>query len=238
MSAVTGAGTPLADGAPAGPHGGPQPEATSPLDAAVRSLIDRLETLAKAPDAKLTCDDLIATIGAKSHALTVLIFSLLNLLPAPPGFNFMVGLLIIGLAILMTFDRPVHLWALVGHRRLPLKLLIKLLSILSSLSAQVGRISRPRFLVLTDRRAQPLIGVFNVLLGLTLLIPIPFTNMVPSMALVLISLGLINRDGILLLAGMITGIAGALIALIATWFVIALFIAVEHEIEEVFYPDE
>ena len=212
-------------------------DAPSPLDAAVRSLIERLETLAKEPDAKLTCDDLIDTIGAKSHALTVLIFSLINLLPAPPGFNFMVGLLIIGLAMLMTLDRPVHLWAFVGHRRLPLKLLIKLLGILGWMTTHIARISRPRLLFLTSRRVQPLIGVFSMLIGLTMLIPIPFTNMLPSFALVLISLGLINRDGILLIAGIVTGVAGAFIALIATWFVIALFITVEHEIEEMIYGD-
>lgn len=220
---------------PAGP-GGEEPVSSDsdPIEEAVSSLIERLEALSRDPDAKLTCDDLIATIGAKSHALALLIFSLLNLLPAPPGFNFMVGLLIIGLAVLMTLDRPVHLWTFVGHRRLPLKLLIKLLGILAWLVQHVARFSKPRMLLLTSRRAQPLIGVYCMIIGLTLLIPIPFSNMVPSIALALIGVAILNRDGLLLLLSMVVGIIGGILAVIATWLVIALIITVEHTVEDYF----
>lgn len=217
---------------PGGHYDGQAPPEADSFEAEVSRLVEQLESLSKQPDAKLTCEELLATIGTKSHALALLIFSLLNLLPAPPGYNFMLGLLITGLAILMTFDRPMQLWGLVGNRRLPLKLLIKLLGILGWLSERVGRVSAPRLQILTSRWAVPLLGVFCVLMGLIMLLPIPFTNMLPSISVALICLALLNRDGVVLVLGLVAGVAGAVFALVATWFIVALVYTVEEEIYE------
>jgi hypothetical protein len=203
-----------------------------PLETTVDTLIGRLETLSEAPDAKLTCDGLIEVIGPGSHALALLIFSLLNLLPAPPGYNFMVGLVITGLAILMTFGRPLRLWGFIGRRRLPLKGLVKLLGVLRWLTQLVTRISAPRLRVLTSRRALPLIGLFGVAMGLTMLIPIPFTNMLPSIGLAMVSVGVLNRDGLLVSLGVVVGIAGIAVVIFALWLIVALFVAVDAAVDD------
>lgn len=225
MAAAGGADPPI------GTDDGAVPPAEELLVAKVELLSRRLEDLAERPDGKLTCDGLVELIGVRSHALALLIFSLLNLLPAPPGYNFMVGLVITGLSVLMAFGRPLRLWGWIGRRRLPLKGLVKLLGVLRWIAQLVGRISAPRLLPLTSRPVLPLIGAVGVIMGLTLLIPIPFTNMLPSIGLALLSVGVLNRDGILLLLGVIVGAAGIAFALFATWALVALFIAVEEAID-------
>ncbi|HEY9010010.1 MAG TPA: exopolysaccharide biosynthesis protein [Devosia sp.] len=204
-------------------HGG-----ESPLQGAVGTVIQRLETFASEPGAKLTCQHLIEIIGPRSHALALLVFSLLNLLPAPPGYNFMVGLVMIGLAVLMTLDRPIHLWGFVGHRRLPLKPLVRLLGVVGWLTHLVSRISKPRLLPVTSRHAIPVLGMVSVVLGTALLAPIPFTNMLPSMSVALVSVGILNRDGLLVLLALVVGLAGIVFVVVAVWLLLAFLVTVEQ----------
>jgi len=201
------------------------------LDQTVKVLVARLETLAATPDDKLTCDDLLTTIGAKSHALALFIFSLLNLLPSPPGYNFMMGLVIIGLAVLQTVGQPLRLWKVIGERQLPLKVLVKLLGVLRWITEQASRVSTPRLFHLTSKPVLPLIGIYGVLMGLLMLVPIPFTNMLPSISLAMVSVAVLNRDGLLLILGAVVGIAGMVFIVVAVWLVVALFGVVEDAVD-------
>lgn len=220
----------------ASPVGSSRPPATAleedPLNATIEELIGRLDALAATPGAKLTCDDLIAVIGSRSHALALFVFSLLNLLPGPPGYGVMVGLVLIALAVLLTIDHPLHLWGLVGKRRLPLKGLVKLFGILRWITRAVSRVSAPRLMVLTSRPAMPAIGAFTVVLGLTLLVPIPFSNVLPTIGLALLSLGILNRDGLFVILGGVVGVGGMVVVVVATWLLVALLIAVEQVASE------
>ena len=204
----------------------PRSAGSGPLAAIVESLADRLESLAGEPEAKLTCDGLIALIGSRSHAVALLIFSLLNLLPGPPGYSVVIDLVIISFALLLTLSRPMRLWPLVGHRRLPLKALVKLMGVLRWLISLVTRVSAPRLFALTSPRALPFIGIFGTIMGAAMLVPIPLTNTLPSIALALVSLGVLNRDGVFVIAGFVTGLAGLAILAFALWVTLAVFIAI------------
>jgi len=202
-----------------------------PLQATIDDFIARLEVLAEQPDARLTCDGLIEAIGQHSHTLALLIFSLLNLLPLPPGVNWMLGVVITGLAVLMTFSRPLRLWGWVGRRPLPLQALVKLLGAVRWITRLVTRISAPRLRHLTAPRALPLVGLFGVVMGTAMLIPIPFTNVLPGIGLVIVSFGVLNRDGLLVIGGVIVGVAGIVVLAFAAWLLIALLVAAEDVID-------
>ena len=57
-------------------------------------LAARIVERTKQPDAVLTCNNLLEIIGPGAHVLAIFVFSLLNLLPAPPGYNFFMALII------------------------------------------------------------------------------------------------------------------------------------------------
>ncbi len=70
---------------------------------------------------------------------------------------------------------------------------------------RVEALSRPRLVALTHPPLDRVIGIALVLFSASILVPLPGTNSVPGFAVVLISMGFLQRDGILVLAGSIIG---------------------------------
>ena len=75
---------------------------------------------------------------------------------------------------------------------------------------------RPRWQWATTPLAKRILGAFIVLLACTIALPIPMTNMPPAIAIFLIALGLVERDGKFIAAGVALGVAS--IALIGGAF--------------------
>jgi hypothetical protein len=68
------------------------------------------------------------------------------------------------------------------------------------------RIMRPRLFFITHAHAQRLIGVVGLIFSFYLFIPMPFANTVPSFGLLFMAAGLLMRDGLLILIGMVGGL--------------------------------
>ena len=205
------------------PHNAEQ----NPIQATLAEMIAKLRKVAAEPGAQITCEGLIELIGVHSHALALLVFSLLNLLPGPPGYNLIVSLVILAFAILMLFHRPIHLWRWFGDRKLPLKPLMKLMDILARLAEWLSRVSSPRLFALSSRPMLQVLGLFNLVMAVSMTPPIPLGNMLPSMAVAMISAGILNRDGWLILGGIFVGILGLIALVIAVWVIIALLWAID-----------
>ncbi len=80
----------------------------------------------------------------------------------------------------------------------------------------VERLAKPRLTWLTGRRAERLVGGVLVLFCASILVPLPATNTAPGIAVALTSFGLMERDGLLTLAGLALGLAwiAGLVALV------------------------
>jgi hypothetical protein len=74
--------------------------------------------------------------------------------------------------------------------------------------------------LLVNHRAERGLGAFCLLLAAILALPIPFGNMLPALAITLIALGVLERDGLWVLIGTVTGfvslfvVAGVVYALV------------------------
>ena len=91
---------------------------------------------------------------------------------------------------------------------------------------RIEAISRPRLRPLTQAPADRIVGFGLVLFSASILVPLPGTNTVPGIAVVIVAMGLLQRDGLLVLLGAVLGtawigtliLAGATLAsLIKTW---------------------
>lgn len=91
---------------------------------------------------------------------------------------------------------------------------------------RIEAISHPRLRALTCAPGDQFVGLALVLFSASIMVPLPGTNTVPGFAVVVIAMGLLQRDGILVLLGMILGtawiaslvLAGAtLVSLIQSW---------------------
>ena len=61
-----------------------------------------------------------------------------------------------------------------------------------------------------------MIGVFAVILALCVILPLPGTNWVPSIALVILSMAILQEDGLVLGFGILAGLAGIAFTVILT----------------------
>lgn len=202
-----------------------------PIEGVIAELIARLKPIADQPEPKLTCDELLRLVGAHSHVLALLIFSLLNLLPAPPGYNFFMALIITAVSFAMLAGRDVRLAGFFGRMKLPVKLVMKLLGVLSTLAGWAARVSAPRLFAFTGAAMRPAVAVTGVVLGVAMMVPIPFTNMVPSIGLAVVCVGVLNSDGLLVLGGAVLGAIGVALLIAAIWLIFAIGFAVEDAVD-------
>ena len=86
---------------------------------------------------------------------------------------------------------------------------------------------RPRYATLFGARGDRLIGVFAILLATCVSIPLPGTNLVPSIALVVLSVAILQEDGVMLGIGGLLGLAGMAYTIGLSWAIVgvALFAA-------------
>ncbi len=71
----------------------------------------------------------------------------------------------------------------------------------------IEALARPRLTLLSGPTAERLVGGVFVLFCASILVPLPATNTTPGIGVALASMGLITRDGLLVLAGLVLGTA-------------------------------
>ncbi len=71
----------------------------------------------------------------------------------------------------------------------------------------VEAIARPRLTFLTGAGPERVIGAILCIFCASILVPLPMTNTVPGFAVALASFGLIQRDGLLVMGGLVLGSA-------------------------------
>ena len=192
------------------------------------TISDRLETLARdANGVSVTLDWILAQLHERAFGLFLLILALPCCIPFLYGIPQVVSLplMFVAAQILLGRQSP---W-------LPSRLRIRTVASkdLETLAQRAGpwlrrieAISKPRLTALTHAPADRIIGAALVLFNASILVPLPGTNTVPGIAVVVVAMGLLQRDGVLVLLGTLLGtvwiatliFAGATLAsLIKTW---------------------
>ena len=69
----------------------------------------------------------------------------------------------------------------------------------------IEAIARPRLSFLTGKRSEQMIGVFFMAFCLSIMIPLPLTNSTPAIGIAIAAFGLIQRDGLLVILGILIG---------------------------------
>ena len=69
--------------------------------------------------------------------------------------------------------------------------------------SRAERLLRARMELLAHPRAQRLLGALCLIVSVALVLPVPFANLVPSVALCIIGLGVLERDGLWIVLGVL-----------------------------------
>jgi hypothetical protein len=83
---------------------------------------------------------------------------------------------------------------------------------------RLERFCKPRLPIATEPVGKVVIGIVIVVLGFIMILPIPLLgNMPPGFAASVIAIGVTERDGLIVLIGLVTSVAAIAIASAATW---------------------
>lgn len=180
-------------------------------------IVAGLKSIADSGDEKLTFSRLIEAMGPGAHRLLILMLTLLNMIPGPPGFGGVIAWTTFAVAFAMVLGRPVRLPSILGKRKLPVAPLLKASKQVVKVTGMIARFSRPRMRFLTGAMATVPYGIFAMVISVAMTIPIPFTNAVPNVGLCVLAFSMLNRDG----AG---AIIGTMICLVGLGVEIALIL--------------
>lgn len=156
----------------------------------------------------VTLDELMSAMGRSSIAFAILILSLPALTPIPGPFGLVFGscLAIVSLQIIAGFRR-IWLPQFLGQRQVSGGTIELMVRYTAPLVARVETLLRKnRLRRFAGPRVQAFLGLPVLLLAIAVALPIPFGNMLPVAALVMIALGLMERDGLVTILGLGMGV--------------------------------
>lgn len=139
---------------------------------------------------------------------------------ALPGMATVVGALCMLIAFGLFSGQPMPLPAWIARREMNARARLLLERMISRVVNVIARWGRPRMLRLSDRPARAVNGLMLAAAGLSMMIPVPiisFDNVLPALAIVLISWGLRLRDGLMLLGGYLVTLAALASVLLLWW---------------------
>ncbi|WP_158541560.1 exopolysaccharide biosynthesis protein [Pelagibacterium lacus] len=184
----------------------------TPVEVRIDTLLDAIAVSQTKANPRFTVSSLIAALGTRSHVLVILVFSVLNMVPGPPGYGGTMAFAIIGFSLAMIIGHPLRLPGWIRRRRLPVKALLRMTELFSRIARLVGRFSRPRLTLLSAAPMRPLLGAFIIVISLPMMLPVPFINAVPNTGICILCLGWVNRDAVLIGLGIAVALIGLAIA--------------------------
>lgn len=172
-----------------------EPAPDQPTSELLQNMLDSL------PTETVTVDYLMQQLAHRSFGGLII---LLGIVAVVPGISLFAGLALLlpGMQMLLGFSAP-RLPTLLRQRSIDRKQLQTFGNRIMPWLQQLERRIRPRWLLLTDQVMTRLIGALVVVLGLVSILPFPLVNILPALAVVMLSLGLLQRDGMMVLAGLV-----------------------------------
>ena len=146
-------------------------------------------------------------LGARAHGATILILALPEAVPLPiPSIGAVLGIpLIVVSAHLALYGESGRLPRRVLRWRLPMRIANVISQRIAPVLARAELWSRPRLQLIARR--ERLSGLVCLTLSIMLFLPIPLMNVPIAMALVVLAWGLVQRDGLIVAAGLCIAIA-------------------------------
>lgn len=176
-------------------------------------LSDILQGIADAParpDDRISLGHLIEGCGDRAFGALLFLFAAPVALPiAIPGISAVLGapLLILSWQLMRGWQKP-WLPAVMRARSFGHADFAGLLQRVLPYIRRVERLVGPRLVWMTARRGERALGFAMVVLAIILFLPIPFGNTLPALAIAILALAVLERDGIAAILGLCIGVVG------------------------------
>ncbi|MDD2840163.1 MAG: exopolysaccharide biosynthesis protein [Rickettsiales bacterium] len=149
---------------------------------------------------------LLKSADSGGFALLNLIFSLIIIIPTPPPIATIAALIIMFFAAQMIIGlREVWLPKFITEKSIKRTTLAMIVGKSSLYLSKLEKFTRRRLTFMHYVVAEKIIGLILFVLAVVSLTPIIFANSIPGLAMVMISFGLLNKDGLIIICGFIIG---------------------------------
>jgi hypothetical protein len=162
---------------------------------------------------RVSLAEIVSGLGDRGLGVLIAVFALPNILPsAVPFGNVATGFppLIFAIQLALGVDHLI-LPRFIARRTVGTHWLRAIAPRVASVLSWFERLLTPRVEWVTGPRAERIIGIIAIVLAMVSTLPIPFGHNLPALGLVLIGLGLIERDGLAILMGAAIGMAGSIL---------------------------
>lgn len=162
---------------------------------------------------RISIGDLLTALGDRALGALLFIFAFPNVLPVPPGTSAVLGAPLVFLAAQLAFNLKPWLPAIIANRSMPRGDFQTLIGRMKPWLERAEKMLRPRASGLTLPPMEYVVGFICLLLALVLALPIPLGNMLPALAISMLALGVLERDGYWVLGGLgMTGVAAVVVS--------------------------
>jgi hypothetical protein len=157
--------------------------------------------------------DIRAVMGDRAYGVLLFVFAVPNALPVnAPGVSTVLGapLLFLALQMILGLKAP-WLPQAVMRRSVRRESFARAMNVAVPWIRQVEKLLQPRLTLLASGWFERVIGLVCAVMALLLMLPIPFGNMPPAVAICILALALLEKDGAAVLAGFATATGALLI---------------------------
>ena len=174
----------------------------------------------------MTFREILTVLRHRAFGFTLLIFALPCCLPMPPGIPTVCGVALVIIALNLIAARQ-RLWlpAAIADKSIARADLRRIVERAVPYLERLERVCKPRLAIVTEPVGKVLIGLVILVLGLIMILPIPFIgNIPPGWAATFIAIGMTERDGLVVLIGAAVSVVAVALASVGTWTAIRAII--------------
>jgi hypothetical protein len=191
----------------------PTPVRRLPLSAVLRQLA------VEPGRERVSVRDLFAALGDRALAALLFVFAVPNAIPSPPGLSTVLGVPLLFLSAQLLLGRKAWLPEFIAKRSMARTDFEVLMGRVLPWLERAEKLLRPRLSGLALPPMEYALGFICLTLAMILVLPIPLGNNPPAFAIALIALGILERDGLWVVAGLcvtalsLTVVSGVLLAI-------------------------
>ena len=166
---------------------------------------------------RISVADIMEATGARAIGALILLFAAPKVLPTPHGTTSSLGLPLVDLTAQLMLGRLPWLPKFISERSIYRADFIGMMDRAAPLLARAEKLLKPRFSLLVSAPAERVVGTICFILAMILLLPIPLGNMLPALAICLFAFGILEKDGLWIIAGAIVAALSLIIVSGVIW---------------------
>lgn len=150
---------------------------------------------------QVSIGQILQMFGTRGFAFLLLMLALLNIVIFMiPFISLLFGLPMIILAAQLVLGLPAPMFPLIVQQRaIPRDALVQGLERVLAITDRTERFIRPRLRLLSGPLIDRAHGVFALVMAIMVALPIPLFNVPPSVALAMLAIGMLERDGVFII---------------------------------------